>query len=329
MRGIQMYFRIIISLSMIFLVSGISAQTLDEATTLYNEGGTAVQEGNIELAIQKFNDCISICKTLYEEEEDMDAESLMTSIQEKLPKLYFQLSVNKLKEKDISTGLEYAIKAKELSEEYGDSETLNKSVELLGKVYYSIGLSKYKAQELDEALVQLDKAIAEDNNLKAHNLKLVILKDKAEDVLLIEASKAAVAAAEAANDFEYKDKFIQFVATYFYNAGVLAKQSSDYDTAIKKLLTSLDFNAENSDAYYLLAAIYNSRSDWDNAINAANEGLKYVINGSQAKFYYELGNAYYGKGDNDAACEAYSNAAVGEYTENAKYQMEQVVKCNE
>ena len=328
MRGIQMYFRIIVSLSVIFLVSGVSAQTLDEATTLYNDGGTAVQEGDIELAIQKFNECISICETLYEEEEDMDAESLMTSIQEKLPKLYFQLSVNKLKEKDIDKGLEYAIRSKETSEEFGDSETLEKSKELLGKVYYSIGLSKYKAQELDEALVQLDKAIAEDNNLKAHNLKLVILKDEAQDELLTEASKIAIAAAEEANNFEYKDKFVQFVSTYFYNAGVLAKQSSDYDAAVKNLLASLDFNAENADAYYLLASIYNSKSDWDNAINAANEGLKYVTNGSQAKFYYELGSAYYGKGDNDAACEAYSNAAVGEYAENANYQMEHVVKCN-
>ena len=328
MRRIQNYFRLAGCLMFIFLVSGLSAQTLDDARTLYNDGGSAVQEGDIELAIQKFNECISICETLYEEEEDMDAESLMISIQEKLPKLYYQLSVSKLKEKDISTGLEYAIQSKEVSEEYGDTETFEKSIELLGKVYYSIGLSKYKAENYDEALVQLDKAIAEDNNLKAHNLKLVILKDQAQDDLLIEASKAAIAAAEAVNDSEYKEKFIQLTGTYFYNAGVLAKQSSDYDSAVKNLLTSLEFNTENADAYYLLASIYNSRSDWDNAINMADKGLKYVTNGSQAKFYFELGSAYYGKGDNTAACEAYSKAAVGDYTENANYQMEHVVKCN-
>jgi len=328
MRRIQMYFRIIGSLLVIFLVAGVSAQTLDEARTLYNDGGSAVQEGDIELAIQKFNECISICETLYEEEEDLDAESLMITIQQKIPKLYYQLSVNKLKERDISTGLEYALKAKETSEEYGDSETLEKSIGLLGKIYYSLGLSKYKAENFNEALVQLDNAIAEDNNLKAHNLKLVILKDRSDEELFIQASKTAIAAAETANNTEYKEKFTQLVGNYFYNEGILAKQSSDYDKALQKILVSLEFNAENADAYFLLASIYNSKSDWDNAIAAASEGLKYETNGNQARFNYELGNAYFGKGDSTAACEAYSKSAVGEYTENANYQMEHVVKCN-
>ena len=275
MRGIQNYFRIAVSLLMMFIVCGLSAQTLDEARTLYNEGGTAVQEGNIEQGIQKFNECISICEILYEEEEDLDAESLIITIQEKMPKLYYQLSVSKLREKEMNSGLQYAIKSKEAAEEFGDSETLEKAKQLLGKVYYSVGLSKYKAKKYDEALVELDKAIIEDNNLKAHNLKLVILKDKGEETLLIEASKSAIAAAEAASNKEYQQKFVQLVSTYFYNEGVKAKQSSDYDNALEKILISLEFSVENPDAYFLLTSIYNSKSDWDKAIEAANNGLKY------------------------------------------------------
>ena len=144
----------------------------------------------------------------------------------------------------------------------------------------------------------------------------------------MEAGKAAIAAAEAANDAESKEKFVQFVGNHFFNEGVIAKQTSEYEKALKNTLISLDFNPENADAYFLLTTIYNAQSDWDKAISAAKEGLKYETNGNQARFNYELGNAYYGKGDNAAACEAYSKAAVGEYTENANYQMEHVVKCN-
>ncbi len=328
MREIQKYFRITGGLLVFILASSVSAQTLDDAKTLYNEGGTAVQEGNIELAVQKFNESMDICSKLYDEEEDIDAESLMISIQDKMPKLYFQLSINKLKEKDINSGLEYAIKAKETANEYGDNETLEKSKELLGKVYYSIALSKYKAEKFDESLSELDKAINESNDLKAHNLKLVILKDQGNNESFIEAGKAAIAAAEAANDLESKEKFVQFVGNYFFNEGVIAKQTSDYEKALKNTLISLDFNPDNADAYFLLTTIYNAQSDWDKAISAAKEGLKYETEGNQARFNYELGNAYYGKGDNAAACEAYSKAAVGEYTENANYQIEHVVKCN-
>ena len=106
MQGIQKYFRIISFLALIFIMGSISAQTLDEARTLYNEGGTAAQEGNIELAIQKFNECISICEKLYEDEEDLDAESLMISLQPKIPKLYYQVSISKMKEKDVAAGIE-------------------------------------------------------------------------------------------------------------------------------------------------------------------------------------------------------------------------------
>ena len=327
MQGIQKYFRIISFLALIFIMGSISAQTLDEARTLYNEGGTAAQEGNIELAIQKFNECISICEKLYEDEEDLDAESLMISLQPKIPKLYYQLSISKMKEKDVAAGIENARMAKETAAQYNDEETLQKSKELLGKIHYSIALSKYKAEKMDEAIAELDKAIAESNDLKAYNLKLVILKDGSQSDLLLETAKAAISAAEAEKDVDSKEKFIQLAATYFYNAGVLAKQSSNYDEALKNIRTSLKFNSENADAYFLLTDIYNSQSDWENAISSGNEGLKYEASDSQARFYYELGNAYYGNGDNAAACEAYSKAAVGEYAENAKYQMEYVVKC--
>ena len=46
-----------------------------------------------------------------------------------------------------------------------------------------------------------------------------------------------------------------------------------------------------------------------------------------AKIYYELGNTYAGKGDNAAACDAYTKANKGDYAEAAKYQMEHVIKC--
>ena len=61
--------------------------------------------------------------------------------------------------------------------------------------------------------------------------------------------------------------------------------------------------------------------------NITNEGIKHTSAADQARFNYELGNAYFGKGDSAGACEAYGNASTGDYAEAAKYQMEHVVKC--
>jgi tetratricopeptide (TPR) repeat protein len=327
MRRIQNYFRTIAIAIVIFIGNIVSGQSIDEAMALYNEGVEAKSEDSLEFRVQKFQDFIRIADQLTED-DTYEIYNEINSVKAALPQLTLQLSQTKLKEKDMQNGLAYALTAKELAEKYNDSDVLEKSVDLLGKIYYSQGLSMYKAQDYDGALVEIDKSIQEDNNLKAHNLKLVILKEKGEESKLIDAAKTAISAAKVVNDQESAQKFAQFVGTYFYNEGVLAKQASNNDVALEKILISLNFYPDNPDAHYLITSIYNSNSDWDEAIAAANEGLKYEVQGNEARFYYELGTAYFGKGDNAAACEAFSKAAVGEYTENAKYQMEHVVKCN-
>ncbi|MBN1596792.1 MAG: hypothetical protein JW894_00715 [Bacteroidales bacterium] len=307
-------------------VSAISAQSLEEARALYNEGGTAMSESDLETAVQKFNECIEMCAVLYEEEESIEAEELMFTVQQNVPKLYLQISQQKAQEKDYNGSLENAIRAKESANEIGNEDIASKASDLMVKIYYSFGLSNYKAKKPDEALANLDNAIEQDENyFKAHYLKVVILKDKGDNEALIAATKDVVNAS-GKND-ETREKTISFTANYFYNEGVKAKQASEYDKAVKYINTSLEFNAENPDSYYLLVTIYNSQEKWDKTIAAGKEGLKCTGESDKVKFYYELGNAYYGNGDNTSACEAYKKAAVGDYEEYAKYQMEHVVKC--
>jgi tetratricopeptide (TPR) repeat protein len=325
MWRIKNFFKLAISLVGIFLAGELAAQTIDEAKSLYNEGGTAMQEGNTEIAVQKFADCLTMCETLYEEQEDLEAEELSNNIKPILPKLYLQLARTKAKEKDLSGGLDYAAKAKNSAHQYGDEATVAEASDLASKLNYAIGLSNYKAEKLDDALIYLNSAIKEDNNnLKAHYLKVVVLKTKEDESALIEATKQMMA---INSQDENTVKAISTTGNYFYNKGVLAKQSSQYEQAIAYINTSLEYSKGNADAYYILTSVYNSKSDWAKAISSANEGLKCEAAGNEARFYFELGNSYLGKGDNTAACNAYSKVIAGEYLEAAKYQIEHVVKC--
>jgi len=314
-------------LAILFPGASLSAQTLDSAKVLYNEGVAAIQEGNDELGIQQLEASLAISEDIFEADEDMEAESLMNAIKGKIPGLYYQLSVKKLKEKDMDAGYKYALKAEQKAKSFNDTGTLEKSNNLLGTIYYSNALARYKESKFEEALAEADKSIEESNNLKAHNLKLVILKDQENDQQLIEATKVAITAAEAQNDRDNKQKFSQLTGTYFYNAGVMAKQAGNNAKAIEKVKTSIEFNDQNPDAYYLLTTLYNSQSSWDQAIAAAKEGIEHEVSGNHAKYYYELGTAYFGNGNNADACDAFTKAAVGEYADNANYQKEHVVKC--
>lgn len=325
MWEIKNFFKLGIALVGICLAGELAAQTLDEARQLYNDGGTALQEGNAEIAVQKFTDCMNICESLYEEEEDLEAEELMNNIKPMLPKLYLQVARAKAKEKDLTGGLDFAAKAKNSAQQNADEATLAEAADLASKLHYALGLSNYKAEKPDEALVNLNNAIAEDNNnLKAHYLKVVVLKAKEDEGALIEATKQMVA---INSQDENTVKAVSATGNYFYNKGVLAKQASQYEQAISYINTSLEYTKGNADAYYILTSVYNSKSDWVKAIASANEGLKYETVGNEARFYFELGNSYLGKGDNNAACNAYSKVTAGDYLEHAKYQMEHVVKC--
>lgn len=328
MLVVKNFYKIFLTTILICSVKFVSAQSIEEARDLYNQGGQATTDGDLVTAIQNFEECITMCETLYEEEEDVDAEELMLQVQKSMPILYWQVSQSKVKEKDYTSSLEYALKAKEAANVVNDEAIASKASAMASKLYYSFGLSSYKAKAYDKALANLDKSINEStNNFKAHLLKVVIFKDSENDESLIDATKAVMAVPGAD---ENKDKAVSLTSNYFYNAGVKAKQSSDYSKAIKDIQTSFEFNPENADAYYLLASIYNTQENWDKAIATANEGLKYEESSAEAKarFYFELGNAYLGKGDNVSACDAYGKSAYGIYTENATYQMNEVLKCN-
>ena len=329
MSELKIYFRVVFSAVLMCLASFVSGQSITEARDLYNEGGTAVQEGNIELGVQKFEECVKMCEYLYDEEEDVEAEELMMTVQQSLPKMYLQLAQSKAKAKDFNSGLDYATKAKESANLVSNDDVATKAADLASKIYYASGYGKYKANKPEDAVADLDKSINEDEkNFKSHLLKVVILKEMGNNAALIEATKSVMA-------IDTKDpnrkKIISTTATHFLKEGASAKQSADYDNAIKALNTSLEFDSNNSETYYLLATIYNAQKNWDMAIEAAKSGLSLENSAGDesARFNYELGNAYFGKGDKEQACSAYTKAAVGSYAENANYQIEHVVKCNE
>ena len=329
MSEVKNYFRIFATVVFIFMALAVSGQTIDEAKELYNEGGNAVQEGNLELGVQKFEECVSICEILYDEEEDVDAEELMMTVQQSLPKMYLQLSQSKAKAKDFEGGLEYSLKAKESANYVGDDDVAKKAASLASKIYYANGYKKFKASDMEGAVKELDNSISEnEKNFKSHLLKIVILKDMGNEEALIVATREVMAV--NANDAN-RDKAIATTANYFLKDGAAAKQSAEYDKAIKQLNTSLEFDNDNTEAYYLLATIYNTQKNWDKAIEAANTGLSHEssVGDESARFNYELGNAYFGKGNKEQACSAFTKAAVGSYAENANYQIEHVVKCSE
>ncbi|MBN2484611.1 MAG: hypothetical protein JXB34_01425 [Bacteroidales bacterium] len=308
----------------------LQAQTLDDAQKAYNAAVTANNEGNLAEAIAQFTTSLDACEYLVEEEEDETAEELLNTIQSVLPKLYLQLGSEQLQNQQVTEGLENLYKAKDLSRKFGEKETLEKVTNIIPQVHYKLAASLYKEDKLDEAVAECNKAIEVNADYTAaYYIKAAILKKKDDDAAFKTAALEGIVACKRTNDSKQEQKIADLGYKHFLKKGIDAKGASKYAEAIDFIKSSLEFEANDATSLYLLASIYSSQGDFNQAISTGNLAIENEKGGDEAKakVYMIIAEAHAKKGDNAAACAAYKKAAVGPYLESANYQIEHVLKC--
>lgn len=328
---IEVKLRSIIALVIIMaLPLTVFSQTLEEAQKAYNAGVTANSEGNTEEAINQFNACIEACEYLVDMEEDETAEELMYTVQAVVPKLYYQLGTTQLSNKEVEKGIANIYKAKEVAGYYGDTDTEAKAKKVIPQIHYKIAASKFKANDLDAALSELDKSIAANPDYaSAYYLKAVVYKKKDDDDAFKKTAQDGIAAAKRSNNRKIESKISETGLKHFLKKGNDAKGAAKYDEAVSYLNSALEFDEEDGTTLFLLTSTYSSKGDYSSAISTGEKAVAVETGGpeAQAKIYLVIAEAYAKKGDNSAACDAYKKAAVGQYQEHAEYQIEHVLKC--
>lgn len=320
----------IIILAIMLLPVMVFAQTMEDAQEAYKAAVAADQAGNTEEAIEQFNKCIEACEYLVEEEEDEKAEQLLISVQPIVPKLYLSLGAGQIKDGETEKGLENLNKAKETAGYAGDQQTVDKVNNILPQVYYKLGTAKYKSEDLDGAIIELDKAIAANTDyVAAYYLKAFIYKKKKDDATFKDVALKGIAAAKRSNDAKMQTKIQDLGLKHFLKKGNDAKGSAKYDDAISYLNSALEFNDKDGTTLYLLTSTYSSKGDYSAAIETGKKAIEAETGGAEAKakIYLVIAEAHAKKGNNSAACDAYKKASVGQYEEHAQYQIKHVLKC--
>ena len=106
----------------------------------------------------------------------------------------------------------------------------------------------------------------------------------------------------------------------------MAVQAKKYNDAVSNLLASQEYNNTDASSFYYLALAYNELSQYDEAIAAATKALELQPENT-SDIYFELGKSYEKKGDNATSCDYYKKVTAGNNVAAAKYQIEQVLKC--
>lgn len=113
------------------------------------------------------------------------------------------------------------------------------------------------------------------------------------------------------------------LAEAFAGKGQDLINAGKFDDAISILLqATLDYS-DNSKLYLLLAAAYNKMDKPKDAVEAAENAIKYKKKGSKGAEYFELGVAYKKLGQKDMAKQSFVEARKDPtYARNAEYELE-------
>ncbi len=308
-----------------FAVS-VNAQTATEAVDALKDGVAKSQSKDYLGAIESFKKCVSI----YDELGETENENRATAISQ-IPNMQYKHAIGLYKEKKYDESIAAFEVLKEYSETYDDAKNLKKAKGTIPKLYYAKGAGLLKAKDYAGAIGALDKSIELNPKYPmAYVRKAQVYKDQNDEANFKGAVDAAITAAKAKKDTKTETTAKQLGGNFYLNAGATAFKAKKYSDAVKYFNNVLEYKEADSDIYHQLAAIYNKQSKWDSAVEAAKKSLElFTATGTtkDAKIYFELANAYAGKGDNTAACDAYSKANKGDYAEASKYQMKHVLKC--
>ncbi|MBN2611853.1 MAG: hypothetical protein JXB00_09890 [Bacteroidales bacterium] len=322
-RSIKLIFTLLVFA--LFSANGFSQKTMNDVIASYNGAIQAQQAGNLEAALDSFKSCIAVANELGEE-----ADELRIQAESQIPVINYEIGRKYASEKNYEKAIEQFTKTLDIAKVYGTEDDVNKVTNALGQVCYIQATSLYKEEKFPETLEMLNKSLEYlPGNSKTLYIMALTYKAMDNEEKVAETAKNAADAAKAANDNKLYQGSLKIGRDYFLLKADGAKNAKKYDAAIKYLQSSLDFDGSNAATYYLMAQIYNTQKMWDNAISAGNKALEFEKPEpvDQAKIYYEIGNAYKEKGENDKACDAFKKAAVGAFKESSDYMIQHVLKC--
>ncbi len=314
---------------MTILVAGFAgtshAQDISKATEAYNNALT-LQTSDPMAAITSVKSCLEICDQIGEE-----ADELKMRAELKLPQLYYNVGNSYAKKKNYTAAIPAYKEAIKVAQQYQTPKVEQKAMKVLPQLHYLIGGGHYKKKEYDETVSSMQQAIDIDPDYAKAYYYIGLVKKKQNDLPAFEAimDKGLIAATNS-RDRNYKKRIIKTAASTFLSMGAKLATGGKASDAIPYLEKSLKYDQKNSELYFYLASAQNELKKWDKAIESANRGLM-VEKGEadkKAKHYFNLGRSFEGKGDKNAACDAYKNALFGQFKENAQYEIEHTLKCN-
>jgi tetratricopeptide (TPR) repeat protein len=328
---------LLLGLFVLGVISDIQAQDRRSVVKTYNKGIELKQSAEFEQAINTFNQTITNAEELGGEGED-----LVDRAKQQLVDTYYKKAVSQYKELQKNQSLQNfdaAIAAfndaREVAEDHENAKVQEKVSQIIPQLYYNKGLFAYRGNSNEDALEALNKAVEENPNYANAYYQIAIVKkntDGVEQSEVISAFEQALEIGQETNNSSViNESNKQLGGIYLSQGHSLVNEQQQTDEGIEAYQQALKYTPEDPQIFFRLAEAYNKSQEWEQAREYAEKGLNLESGGrtDQAKYYFELGNAYKGLGQTEEACSAFGNAAYGSFKSPAEHAMEYQLECEE
>ena len=299
----------------------LQAQDINEAKAAYNAALAAMKD-DPAAAVKSLQACLDLCGKI-----GAGADSVKTAATSKFAETYFNLATNQARDKNLDGAVVNFREAEKFGKQTGNTEVLKRTASALVRIYAIQANTFLTQKDPVKAQETLNLALAMDStNATVYLVQTKIYQetDNADGV-----EKAIQKCLSVSKNPNETRQATQSGLKYFLTKGSKAVNGNKFDEGILNLEKAIKYDEANKDVLAYLAKAYNGASQWDKAIEAGNKGIaaEEDVPEKEAKFWFELGNAYKGKNDKANACDAFKKAMVGQYVENAKYEIDVVLKC--
>lgn len=299
----------------------IQAQDVNEAKSSYNAALQSMKD-DPAAAVKSLQSCIDLCTKI-----GAPADSVKNAARSKFAETYYNLATNQARDKNLDGSVVNFKEALKYAQETNNAEVIKRATPALVRIYamqangFLTQKDAVKAQETLNSALEIDTL-----NATVWLVQMKIFQETDNAAGVESAIQKCMAVSKNPNETRQAQ---QSGIKFFLTRGAKAVNTNKFEEGVANLEKALAYDEGNKDVLAYLSKGYNGLLQWEKAIETANKGIAVEedVPEKEAKFWFELGLAYKGKGDKTNACESFRKAMVGQYLENAKYEIEVDLKC--
>ena len=292
--------KLIIIVASLLCGSLVYAQDLATVTETYNNGITANEAGNMEMALQSFKEALVMAEALGEE-----GAEIVTNCKSSIPVLMFALAKKAVNETEYDKAVAGLRETIETATKYGVDNIADDATVLIPQVLMQKANGFFNDKDYAAAAAAYKEVLAEDAANGMASLRLGAALKATGD------KEGAVAAVQAAIENGQDKAGTKQIVNLYQQEAAAALKAKKYDDAIAAALESAKYDADNAKAFQIAGTAASNGGKTKQAIEYFEKYLELAPTAKNSgDILFSIGVSYQQLKDNDKAKEYYQKAVA-------------------